>query len=87
MVELRLTSDEELRRMQLGEALRWAADINGYLTSERRLERLALARGYKRGWVSYVYSRHWHEVWTQCVRWRKGQHEQQVEDDYGEYDD
>jgi hypothetical protein len=72
--------------MRLGEALRWAADIDGYLTNEQRLERLARARGYKQGWISYVFNQHWHTVWTNCLHWRKGQH-QQVEDEYDDYDD
>jgi hypothetical protein len=68
-----MTRDDELAHMRLGEALRWAADDDGYLRWQKRLIRVALARGYKPGWVHHVYGEHWREVWERCVRWRKEQ--------------
>jgi hypothetical protein len=65
-----MTTDEELARMKLGEALRWAADGAGFLRLQSRLERLARVRGYKSGWIAHVYGQHWHQVWERCLHYR-----------------
>jgi hypothetical protein len=56
--------------MRLGDALRWAADADGYLTSLERLQRLARACGYRPGWAYHCHGEHWEEVWARCRRWQ-----------------
>jgi hypothetical protein len=63
-------SDDELAAMRLGDALRWASDRDGYLTSLELLERLARARGYAPGWAHHCYGEHWEGVWARCRRWQ-----------------
>jgi superfamily II DNA or RNA helicase len=71
VVEVPVT-DEELAAMGLHAALRWAADKDGILV-QSRLERLALARGYKIGWTWYHRGKTIEEVWAQTQEWRRQQ--------------
>jgi hypothetical protein len=74
-----LISDDELRRMKLGDALLWAADADGYLTNIKKLERVAKARRYHPGWVRHCYEQHWREVVGRTKRYRGQQRKELIE--------
>ena len=56
------TTDEDLAAMTYKDALRWCADRSGELRRDR-LQRTALAREYKVGWVYYNAGKNWEDVW------------------------
>jgi hypothetical protein len=63
--------DNEIAAMKLGDALYWAIDDDGLLSSWALLEHIAQVRGYDPYWVRHVYMRDWEEVVEETERWRK----------------
>jgi superfamily II DNA or RNA helicase len=63
-------TDADLAAMSYRAALLWATDADGRLITER-LERIAMSRGYKQGWVYHQAHRTLDAALQEFERWRR----------------
>jgi len=66
------TETDDLRWMSLRSAFQWAANERGLLI-ESRLEKVARARGYGRGWVYHNAGVPWLEALKNAQQWSRQQ--------------
>jgi len=70
-------TDDDLARMGLRDALKWAADDNGRLVRDRLL-RVASARRYNPRWVSYWEDEYWENAHQHMCEWGHRKREQRA---------